>query len=100
MVQACPGRGTQVKDFNLDFIFQNVLFFNMGNPEDDARVREMFGIQQNAGIGLHAPGVQGAQRRRYRLYAQMRRKYPRELGKHGAHSAKRTENSTWRCSAR
>ena len=29
MVQACPGRGTQVKDFNLDFIFQNVLFFNM-----------------------------------------------------------------------
>ena len=44
MVQACPGRGTQVKDFNLDFIFQNVLFFNMGDPEDDARVREMFGI--------------------------------------------------------
>ena len=41
MVEACPGRGTVVKDFNLDFIFQNVLFFNMGNPEDDARVREM-----------------------------------------------------------
>lgn len=57
MVQACPGRGTQVKDFNLDFIFQNVLFFNMGDPEDDARVREMFGIRKNAGIGLHASGV-------------------------------------------
>lgn len=63
MVQACPGRGTQVKDFNLDFIFQNVLFFNMGDPEDDARVREMFGIRKMLGIGLHASGVQSAQRR-------------------------------------
>ena len=51
MVQACPGRGTQVKDFNLDFIFQNVLFFNMGDPEDDARVREMFGIRKMLELG-------------------------------------------------
>lgn len=33
MVEACPGRGTAVKAFNLDFIFQNVLFFQMGQDE-------------------------------------------------------------------
>lgn len=51
MVEACPGRGTVVKDFNLDFIFQNVLFFNMGDPEDDAHVREMFGIRKMLELG-------------------------------------------------
>ena len=27
MIQSVPGRGTMIKEFNLDFIFQNVLFF-------------------------------------------------------------------------
>ncbi|MFR5795245.1 MAG: FadR/GntR family transcriptional regulator [Christensenellales bacterium] len=68
MVQACPGRGTQVKDFNLDFIFQNVLFFNMGDPEGRARARDVR-HSQNADWATSS-GVQGAQRRRHRLYAQ------------------------------
>ena len=29
MVQARPGKGTAVQAFTLDFIFQNVLFFNV-----------------------------------------------------------------------
>ncbi len=45
MVQACPGRGTMVKEFNLDFIFQNVLFFNIGEQEDKT-IHEMFGIRK------------------------------------------------------
>lgn len=45
MVQACPGKGTVVKEFNLDFIFQNVLFFTVGEQED-AAIHEMFGIRK------------------------------------------------------
>ncbi len=45
MVQACPGKGTMVKEFNLDFIFQNVLFFAIGE-EEDKRIHEMFGIRK------------------------------------------------------
>ncbi|MEA5066414.1 MAG: FadR/GntR family transcriptional regulator [Eubacteriales bacterium] len=45
MVQACPGRGTVVKEFNLDFIFQNVLFFAIGEKED-VTIHEMFGIRK------------------------------------------------------
>ena len=45
MVQACPGRGTQVKDFNLDFILQNVLFFQVG-PQEEHSIREMFGVRK------------------------------------------------------
>ena len=44
MVRACPGRGTEVKEFSLDFIFQNVLFFHMDGQEKP--VREMFAIRR------------------------------------------------------
>ncbi len=44
MVQACPGRGTAVREFSLDFVFQNILFFNVGG--EDKSVREMFGIRR------------------------------------------------------
>ena len=44
MVQACPGRGTVVREFSLDFVFQNVLFFTVGG--EDKSVREMFGIRR------------------------------------------------------
>ena len=44
MVRACPGRGTEVQEFSLDFIFQNVLFFHMDG--EDRRVREMFSIRK------------------------------------------------------
>ncbi|MBQ2989917.1 MAG: FadR family transcriptional regulator [Clostridia bacterium] len=44
MVSACPGRGTMVREFSLDFVFQNVLFFNVGG--EDKPVREMFGIRR------------------------------------------------------
>ena len=44
MVRACPGRGTEVQEFSLDFIFQNVLFFHMDGQ--DKPVREMFAIRR------------------------------------------------------
>ena len=44
MVAACPGRGTEVREFSLDFVFQNVLFFNVGG--EDKPVHEMFGIRR------------------------------------------------------
>ena len=44
MVQACPGRGTEVKEFSLDFVFQNVLFFNVGG--EGKPVHEMFVIRR------------------------------------------------------
>jgi len=44
MVQACPGRGTQVMEFSMDFLFQNVLFFHVSG--EDKPVREMFGIRK------------------------------------------------------
>ena len=49
MVQACPGRGTQVKEFSMDFLFQNVLFFHVGGQ--DKPVREMFGIRKMLELG-------------------------------------------------
>ena len=49
MVKACPGRGTEVQAFSLDFIFQNVLFFHVGG--EDARVRQMFGIRKMLELG-------------------------------------------------
>lgn len=45
MVRACPGRGTEVRAFNLDFIFQNVLFFSIGEKEEQT-IHEMFGIRK------------------------------------------------------
>lgn len=44
MVRACPGRGTEVREFSLDYILQNVLFFTVGG--DDKPVREMFDIRR------------------------------------------------------
>ena len=44
MVKACPGRGTEVREFSVDFIFQNVLFFHMDGQEK--HVREMFSIRK------------------------------------------------------
>ncbi len=44
MVRACPGRGTEVQAFSLDFIFQNVLFFHIDGQEKP--VREMFAIRR------------------------------------------------------
>ena len=49
MVQACPGRGTQVMEFSMDFLFQNVLFFHVGG--EDKPVREMFGIRKMLELG-------------------------------------------------
>ena len=44
MVSASPGRGTVIMPFNLDFVMQNVLFFRVG--DNDQQVREMFGIRR------------------------------------------------------
>ena len=44
MVRACPGRGTELMEFSLDFIFQNVLFFHMDGQEK--HVREMFSVRK------------------------------------------------------
>jgi len=49
MVQARPGRGTQVQAFSLDFLFQNVLFFHVDG--EDKPVREMFGIRKMLELG-------------------------------------------------
>jgi len=49
MIQSCPGRGTQVQEFSLDFLFQNVLFFHVGG--EDKPVREMFGIRKMLELG-------------------------------------------------
>jgi len=50
MVQACPGRGTMVREFSLDFVFQNVLFFSVAG--EDKPVREMFGIRKMLELGF------------------------------------------------
>ena len=44
MVSASPGRGTEILPFNLDFVMQNVLFFQVS--DHDQQVREMFGIRR------------------------------------------------------
>lgn len=49
MIQSRPGRGTAVKEFNLDFIFQNVLFFTMG--EEKKSIREMLAIRKMIELG-------------------------------------------------
>lgn len=45
MVRACPGKGTEAQAFNLDFILQNVLFFQVG-PQEEHSIREMFGVRK------------------------------------------------------
>ncbi len=49
LVKACPGRGTEVMDFSLDFFFQHVLLFNMN--EEDEHVRQMFQIRKTLELG-------------------------------------------------
>lgn len=44
MLEARPGRGTTLKPFNLDFIFQNVLFFTYDN--DFKSIKEMLIIRK------------------------------------------------------
>jgi GntR family transcriptional repressor for pyruvate dehydrogenase complex len=44
MVSAQPGRGTMLKQFNLDFVFQNVLFAAAG--EEENAVAEMLDIRK------------------------------------------------------
>ena len=49
LVRACPGRGTEVLEFNLDFIFQHVLLFNMAG--DEPHVRQLFEIRKTLELG-------------------------------------------------
>lgn len=45
MVKACPGKGTAVQEFSLDFIFQNVLFFSIGDSEEKS-IHEMLDMRR------------------------------------------------------
>ncbi|MDI9520367.1 MAG: FadR/GntR family transcriptional regulator [Bacillota bacterium] len=49
MVSAQPGRGTILKAFNLDFVFQNVLFAAAG--EEDYAISEMLDIRKRLELG-------------------------------------------------
>ena len=60
MVKACPGRGTEVQEFNLDFIMQHVLFFSV--TEDDAFVRQLFEIRKTLELGFMRQAFDGIRR--------------------------------------
>ena len=49
MVEACPGRGTEVREFTMDFVFQNALFFRLA--EDEKKIRQMFDIRKTLELG-------------------------------------------------
>lgn len=49
LVSAQPGRGTELLEFNLDFVFQNVIFASLG--EEDKTVSEMLDIRKKLEIG-------------------------------------------------
>ena len=49
MVSAQPGRGTILKAFNLDFVFQNVLFAVAG--DEDYAISEMLDIRKRLELG-------------------------------------------------
>ena len=49
MVEAWPGRGTRVREFSLDFLFQHALFFRFA--EDERMVRQMFDIRKTLELG-------------------------------------------------
>lgn len=49
MVSAQPGRGTELKQFNLEFVFQNVIFAAAG--EEDNAVAEMLDIRKRLELG-------------------------------------------------
>ena len=44
LIEACPGRGTEVREFRLDFVLQNVIFF--ANRDLARRAEELAGIQK------------------------------------------------------
>ena len=50
MVRACPGRGTEVMEFNMDFFLQNIMLFNMAG--DDEHIRQMFQIRKTLELGF------------------------------------------------
>ncbi len=60
LVKACPGRGTEVMDFNLDFFFQHVLLFNM--TEEDEHVKQMFQIRKTLELGYMRQAFEGITR--------------------------------------
>ncbi|NLF28181.1 MAG: FadR family transcriptional regulator [Clostridiales bacterium] len=49
IVRSCPGRGTVVCPFSLDFIFQNVLFSTAGDSEDT--ILEMLNVRKKIELG-------------------------------------------------
>jgi GntR family transcriptional repressor for pyruvate dehydrogenase complex len=61
MVKAVPGRGTEVCSFNLDFIFQNVLFFHMDGSDNEA-VHQMFGIRRSLELAYMRPAFDALSR--------------------------------------
>jgi len=49
MVEARPGRGTEVREFSLDFLFRHALFFRLADNE--STVRQMFDIRKTLELG-------------------------------------------------
>lgn len=50
LLYAQAGRGTVLKEFNLDFVFQNVIFASTG--EEDKTISEMLGIRKKLELGF------------------------------------------------
>ena len=50
LVRACPGRGTEVREFNLDFFLQHIMLFNMAG--EDRNIRQMFQIRKALELGF------------------------------------------------
>lgn len=49
MVSACPGKGTVIKEFSLDFVFQNVLFDTVS--ADSTAIPELLDIRKKIELG-------------------------------------------------
>lgn len=49
LVKAQPGKGTEIRSFNCDFIFQHIMFFN--TEEDPTHIRQLFEIRKTLEIG-------------------------------------------------
>lgn len=49
LVTAQPGRGTTLKVFNLDFVFQNIIFASVN--EETKTIQEMLGIRKKLELG-------------------------------------------------
>ena len=60
LIEACPGRGTEVREFNLEFILQNVLCFS---SDDMAQRRdELAGLQKTLELSYMRPAFQNISR--------------------------------------